>query len=52
MLHLGIDGYGAEKWKLRKIDQSDRKILNMWCCRSIEKISPVVRVKIHKYCVE
>ena len=30
VLNWGIDGYGAENWKLRKIDQNNRKSFEMW----------------------
>ena len=41
-----IDGYGAENWKLRKIDQNNQKSFEMWCWRRMENISLAVRVKI------
>jgi hypothetical protein len=37
--------YGAENWAVRKVDQKYLEILEMWCCRRMEKISRTDRVR-------
>jgi len=46
MLLWSIDRYGAVNWKLREIDQNNRKSFEMWCWRGMRNISLAVRVKI------
>jgi hypothetical protein len=36
---------GAEIWKLRKVDQKHLESFEMWCWRSMEKISWTDRVR-------
>jgi hypothetical protein len=42
---LSIALYGAETWTLRKVDQKYLEHFEMWCWRSMEKISWTDRVK-------
>jgi hypothetical protein len=37
--------YGAETWKLRKVDQKYLESFGMWCWRRMEKISWTDRVR-------
>jgi hypothetical protein len=37
--------YGAENWTLRKIYEKYLKSSEMWCCRRVEKISWIDRMK-------
>ena len=37
--------YGAESWTLRKADQKYLESSVMWCCRRVEKINWIDRVK-------
>jgi hypothetical protein len=37
--------YGAEMWKLRKVDQKYLASFEMWCWRRMEKISWTDRVR-------
>jgi hypothetical protein len=36
---LSIAFYGAETWKLRKLDQKYLESFEMWCCRRMAMIS-------------
>jgi hypothetical protein len=38
-IHVFMMTYGAESWKLRKIDQKYLESFEMWCWRRMEKIS-------------
>jgi hypothetical protein len=37
--------YGAETWTLRKVDQKNLEIFEMWCWRRLQKISWTDRVR-------
>jgi len=44
----GIAVYGAESWALRKVDQQYLESVEMWCLRTISKISWTDRVRSEK----
>ena len=46
--NVGIAFYGAETWKLRKVDQKYLDRFEMWCWKRMEKINWIDRVRNEK----